>query len=69
VAPGLVTGFAGVFELGLDNELRPVGESVEAWPFGRFVLILGRYEDTGRSRASGGERAGKLITWSRKGAE
>jgi hypothetical protein len=69
VAPGVVAGFAGVLELGLDNELRPAGESAEAWPLGRFVLSLGRDDDTGRSRASGGDRAGKLMTWSRKGTE
>jgi hypothetical protein len=55
--------------VGLDSELRPVGESAEAWPFGRFVLSLGREADDGRSSASGGERAGKLMTWSRKGTE
>jgi hypothetical protein len=32
-------------------------------------LIFGRADEDGRSRASGDERAGKLMTWSRKGTE
>jgi hypothetical protein len=69
VAPGVVAGFAGVLEFGLDSDVRPVGESAETWPFGRFVLILGRDDEVGRSSASGGDRAGKFITWSRNGTE
>ena len=69
MAPGVVTGFAGVLELGLDSEVRPAGESAEDWPLGRFVLILGSDDDDGRSSASGGDRAGKLMTWSRNGTE
>jgi hypothetical protein len=69
VAPGVVAGLTGVLVVGLEMEFRPVGESADAWPFGRFVLILGRADDDGRSSASGGDRAGKLMTWSRKGTE
>jgi hypothetical protein len=68
VAPGVVAGFAGLFAFGLESDVRPVGERAEFWPFGRFVLSLGR-PDEGLSRASGGERAGKLMTCSRKGTE
>lgn len=68
MAPGVVAGFAGVLEVGLDSELRPVGDMAAAWPLGTLVLIL-RDDDVGRSRASGGERAGKPMTCSRKGTE
>lgn len=68
-APGAVTGFVGVRELGLDNEFRPTGERAVFWPLGRFVLSLGSDGDVGRSRASGGDLAGKLMTCSRKGTE
>jgi hypothetical protein len=64
----VVAGFGGLFAFGLDSDVRPAGERALLWPFGRFVLSLGRLE-VGLSRASGGERAGKLMTCSRKGTE
>lgn len=66
--PGVVAGFPGVLAVGLDNEVRPGGESAEFWPLGRFVLSRGS-DASGRSRASGDDRAGKLMTCSRKGTE
>ena len=66
-APG-VAGFTGAFEVGLETEVRPAGERAVLWPLVRLVLSLGRL-DSGLSRASGGERAGKLMTCSRKGTE
>jgi hypothetical protein len=65
-APGVVADFAGAFAFGLETDVRPVGERAEL-PFGRFVLRIRL--DVGRSRASGGDRAGKLMTCSRKGTE
>lgn len=66
-APGVVAGFPGAFAVGLDSEFRPGGERANCGPFWRFVLMRGR--DWGRSRVSGAERAGKLMTCSRKGTE
>jgi hypothetical protein len=65
-APGVVVDFAGAFAFGLETDVRPVGERAEV-PFGRFVFSL-RLE-VGRARASGDDRAGKLMTCSRKGTE
>jgi hypothetical protein len=67
VAPGVVTGFAGTLELGLEREVRPAGERAELATLGRFVLSF--RPDVGLSRASGGDLAGKLMTCSRKGTE
>src|SRR5690242_12158723 len=67
-APGVVAGLTGAFAVGLDSEVRPaVGERAACGPFCRFVLMRG--SDWGRSRVSGAERAGKLMTCSRKGTE
>lgn len=67
--PGVVAGFPGVLAVGLDSDVRPAGESAEFWPLGRFVFRRGSDAEAGRSRASGGDRAGKLMTCSRKGTE
>lgn len=63
----MVAGLTGAFAVGLDSEVRPAGERADWGPFCRFVLM--RRSDWGRSRVSGAERAGKLMTCSRKGTE
>jgi len=68
MAPGVVAGFAGVLAFGLETDVRPEGERGVFWPLGRFVLSLSK-PDWGLSSASGGDRAGKLMTCSRKGTE
>jgi len=55
--------------VGLDNEVRPPGESGVVWPLARLVFNRGSGADAGLSKASGGDLAGKLMTCSRKGAE
>lgn len=68
-AVGVVAGFAGPRAVGLESEFRPAGGRPEFWALWRFVLSRGREEEIGRSRASGGDLAGKLMTCSRKGTE
>jgi len=72
VPPGVVTGFRGEAALGLERDTRPLGERDEFWPIAvgsRLVFSRGKDPDVGLSRASGGDREGKLMTCSRNGAE
>jgi len=65
-------GFLGEAVLGLEKEFLPFGERVEFWPFisgSRLVFSRGSGPVAGRSRASGGDLEGKLITCSRNGTE
>lgn len=67
-----MAGFLGEAAVGLDNEFLPFGDSAEFWPFdmgNRSVLIRGKAESAGLSRASGGDLKGKFMTCSRKGTE
>lgn len=70
--PGVIAGFLGDAVLGLDMEFLPFGERAEFWPFAvgrRSVFSRGKGAFAGLSRASGGERDGKLMTCSLNGTE
>ena len=71
--PGVVAGFRGEAVFGPDIEVRPApGDIAEFRPLvllSRSVFSRGRAPFAGLSRASGGDREGKLMTCSRNGTE